>query len=65
MRYREQVLEKVSKLEGALKQLKFITSRDADRDTIEQGIINIEERVEQIREMVSLEHATWDPFYGA
>lgn len=65
MRYREQALEKVARIENALKRLEFSLNRGSKGAELESLVNELKERNEQLRELISLEHPTWDAKFGS
>jgi hypothetical protein len=65
MRYKEQVLNKVSQLENMMRTLDFLVSRAQPQDEVLQYISEVKEKVEDLRSMVSLEHNDFEPRFGS
>ena len=55
MRYKNNVLDKLTQLDALVNKVQFQVNRGVDQDTILESITDIKEQVEKTREMVSLE----------
>ena len=55
MRYKNNVLDKLTQLDALVNKVQFQVNRGIDQDTILESITDIKEQVEKTREMVSLE----------
>jgi len=55
-RYKEQALNKVANLENKMRTLDFMISRAQSQDEIREFIVKIQEQLEDLRSMISLEH---------
>lgn len=65
MRYREQALEKIARVENTLKRLEGTVNRGGKVVELEALVNELKERNEQLRELISLEHPTWDAKFGS
>jgi hypothetical protein len=55
MRYKNNVLDKLTQLEAVANRIQFQVNRNMDQDQILESIELLKEQVEKTREMVSLE----------
>jgi enterochelin esterase-like enzyme len=55
MRYKNNVLDKLTQLEAIVTKVQFQVNRGVQQDTILDSIENLKEQIEKTREMVSLE----------
>lgn len=55
MRYKNNVLDKLTQLEASVNKVQFQVNRGVDQDTILESINEVKEQIEKTREMVSLE----------
>jgi DNA-binding transcriptional regulator YiaG len=55
MRYKNNVLDKLTQLESTVTKIQFQVNRGVEQDTILESIENLKEQIEKTREMVSLE----------
>lgn len=55
-RYKEQALNKVANLENKMRTLDFMISRAQPQNEIREFIVTIQEQLEDLRSMISLEH---------
>jgi hypothetical protein len=56
MRYKNNVLDKLTQLEATVNKVQFQVNRGVDQDTILESIeTDVKEQIEKTREMVSLE----------
>jgi DNA-binding transcriptional regulator YiaG len=55
MRYKNNVLDKLTQLESTVTKIQFQVNRGMDQDQILESIENLKEQIEKTREMVSLE----------
>ena len=56
MRYKDQVLNKINQLENLNRTLDFQLSRGESSDSLLQTLIDMKEKIEDLRSTVSLEH---------
>ena len=55
MKYKNNVLDKLTQLEASVNKVQFQVNRGIDQDTILESITSIKEQIEKTREMISLE----------
>jgi DNA-binding transcriptional regulator YiaG len=55
MKYKNNVLDKLTQLESTITKIQFQVNRGIDQDTILESIEDLKEQIEKTREMVSLE----------
>jgi hypothetical protein len=55
MRYKNNVLDKLTQLESTITKIQFQVNRGMDQDQILESIEDLKEQVEKTREMISLE----------
>ena len=55
MKYKNNVLDKLTQIESTVTKLQFQVNRGIDQDTILESIEDLKEQIEKTREMVSLE----------
>jgi hypothetical protein len=55
MRYKNNVLDKLTQLEAVVTKVQFQINRGVEQDTILESIEDLKEQIEKTREMVSLE----------
>jgi hypothetical protein len=55
MRYKNNVLDKLTQLEASVNKVQFQVNRGMDQDQILESISDLKEQIEKTREMVSLE----------
>jgi len=55
MRYKNNVLDKLTQLEAPVNKVQFQVNRGIEQDTILESITDIKEQIEKTREMISLE----------
>ncbi len=55
MRYKNNVLDKLTQLEASVNKVQFQVNRGVDQDTILESIEQVKEQIEKTREMISLE----------
>ena len=55
MRYKNNVLDKLTQLEASVNKVQFQVNRGIDQDTILESISEVKEQIEKTREMISLE----------
>jgi hypothetical protein len=55
MRYKNNVLDKLTQLEASVNKVQFQVNRGIEQDTILESITDIKEQIEKTREMISLE----------
>ena len=55
MKYKNNVLDKLTQVESTITKVQFQVNRGIDQDTILESIEDLKEQVEKTREMVSLE----------
>jgi hypothetical protein len=55
MKYKNNVLEKLTQIESVVTKVQFQINRGVDQDTILESIENLKEQIEKTREIVSLE----------
>lgn len=55
MRYKNNVLDKLTQLESTVTKVQFQVNRGMDQDQILESIEDLKEQVEKTREMISLE----------
>jgi hypothetical protein len=55
MRYKNNVLDKLTQLEASVNKVQFQVNRAVDQDQTLESIDDLKEQIEKIREMVSLE----------
>jgi hypothetical protein len=55
MRYKNNVLDKLTQLDALVNKVQFQVNRGIDQDTILESITDVKEQIEKTREMVSLE----------
>jgi DNA-binding transcriptional regulator YiaG len=55
MKYKNNVLDKLTQVEATITKVQFQVNRGIDQDTILESIEDLKEQVEKTREMVSLE----------
>jgi hypothetical protein len=55
MRYKNNVLDKLTQLEAIVTKVQFQVNRGVQQDTILDSIEDLKEQIEKTREMVSLE----------
>jgi DNA-binding transcriptional regulator YiaG len=55
MKYKNNVLDKLTQIESVVTKVQFQVNRGVDQDTILESIENLKEQIEKTREMVSLE----------
>jgi len=55
MRYKNNVLDKLTQLESTVTKIQFQVNRGISQDQILDSIDNLKEQIEKTREMVSLE----------
>ena len=56
MRYKDQVLNKINQLENLNRTLDFQLSRGESSDSLLQTLIDMKEKIEDLRSTISLEH---------
>ena len=55
MRYKNNVLDKLTQLESTVTKIQFQVNRGISQDQILDSVENLKEQIEKTREMVSLE----------
>ena len=55
MKYKNNVLDKLTQLESTITKIQFQVNRGMDQDQILESIEDLKEQVEKTREMISLE----------
>jgi hypothetical protein len=55
MRYKNNVLDKLTQLDALVTKVQFQVNRGVDQDTILDSVDALKEQIEKTREMVSLE----------
>ena len=55
MRFKNNVLDKITQLEANVSKIQFQVNRGMDQDSILESIDNLKEQIEKVREIVSLE----------
>ena len=55
MRYKNNVLDKLTQLESTVTKVQFQVNRGMDQDQILESIDDLKEQIEKTREMISLE----------
>jgi DNA-binding transcriptional regulator YiaG len=55
MKYKNNVLDKLTQIESVVTKVQFQVNRGVEQDTILESIENLKEQIEKTREMVSLE----------
>jgi hypothetical protein len=55
MKYKNNVLDKLTQLEASVNKVQFQVNRGIDQDTVLESISEVKEQIEKTREMVSLE----------
>ena len=55
MRYKNNVLDKLTQLEALVTKVQFQVNRGVQQDDILESVEDLKEQIEKIREMVSLE----------
>jgi hypothetical protein len=55
MRYKNNVLDKLTQLESTVTKVQFQVNRGMDQDQILESISDLKEQIEKTREMISLE----------
>jgi len=55
MRYKNNVLDKLTQLEALVTKVQFQVNRGIQQDTILESVEELKEQIEKTREMVSLE----------
>ena len=55
MKYKNNVLDKLTQIESTVTKVQFQINRGVDQDTILESIEDLKEQIEKTREMVSLE----------
>jgi hypothetical protein len=55
MKYKNNVLDKLTQIEATITKVQFQVNRGIDQDTILESIEDLKEQVEKTRDMVSLE----------
>ncbi len=55
MRYKNNVLDKLTQLEASVNKIQFQVNRNVDQDQILESIDNLKEQIEKTRDIVSLE----------
>jgi hypothetical protein len=55
MKYKNNVLDKLTQIESTVTKLQFQVNRGIEQDTILESIEDLKEQIEKTREMVSLE----------
>jgi hypothetical protein len=55
MRYKNNVLDKLTQLEALVTKVQFQVNRGMDQDQILESISDLKEQIEKTREMISLE----------
>jgi hypothetical protein len=55
MKYKNNVLDKLTQLESTVTKVQFQVNRGMDQDQILESISDLKEQIEKTREMVSLE----------
>jgi hypothetical protein len=55
MKYKNNVLDKLTQLEASVNKVQFQVNRGIDQDTILESITEVKEQIEKTREMISLE----------
>ena len=55
MKYKNNVLDKLTQLEASVNKVQFQVNRGVDQDTILESIEQVKEQIEKTREMISLE----------
>jgi hypothetical protein len=59
MRYKEQVLSKIEQLNNLLRTTDFLISR-GDQNGSLQSVAQLNEKLEELRGLISLEHSDWN-----
>lgn len=60
MKYKEQALSKVEKLENQLRLLEMSINRSLPLDRIQHTISDIKDVIESLRGILSIEHDEWN-----
>ena len=55
MKYKNNVLDKLTQLEASVNKVQFQVNRGIEQDTILESITEVKEQIEKTREMISLE----------
>jgi len=55
MKFKDNVIEKLTQLESTTNRIQFQVNRGMDQDSILESIDNLKEQIEKVREIVSLE----------
>jgi DNA-binding transcriptional regulator YiaG len=55
MRYKNNILDKLTQLEAIANRIKFQVNRNADQDLTLESINDLKEKIEKLQEMISLE----------
>ena len=55
MKYKNNVLDKLTQLEASVNKVQFQVNRGIEQDTVLESIDSIKEQIEKLREIVSLE----------
>jgi DNA-binding transcriptional regulator YiaG len=55
MKYKNNVLDKLTQIESVVTKVQFQVNRGVDQDTILESIEDLKEQIEKTREIVSLE----------
>jgi len=55
MRYKNNVLDKLTQIEAVVTKVQFQINRGVDQDTVLESIEEVKEQIEKTREIVSLE----------
>ena len=63
MRYKEQALNKIEQVSNAINNVEFLVSR-GDQDGSLQALVNLKEKLEDLRSIISIEHDEFDSYVG-
>ena len=55
MKYKKNVLDKLTQIESVVTKVQFQVNRGVEQDTILESIEDLKEQIEKTREMISLE----------
>jgi len=63
MRYKEQALNKIEQVSNAINNVEFLVSR-GDQDGSLQALVNLKEKLDDLRSIISIEHDEFDSYVG-
>jgi flagellar biosynthesis chaperone FliJ len=55
MKYKNNVVERLTQLEATVNRVQFQVNRNADQDATLESISNLKEQIEKLQEIISLE----------